>query len=146
MSIKILCNTYLGHQESRVAIGEITLSHVSDQISLLRSFVRFVSPNRQVSSIATPDLQNYRRKLIKAGKSANIINNRIAVIKALYNWALDNEVIDSPPKLRAVKKITIKRQDKPTFTMSQVRKSLQNASPQMQAMIRLGLNCGPIFG
>ena len=89
----------------------IGISHVSEQISLLRSFVRFVSPNRQVSSIATPDLQNYRRKLIKSGKSANIINNRITALKALYNRALDNEVIDSPPKFRAVKKITIKRQD-----------------------------------
>ena len=69
-----------------------------------------------------------------------------AAVKTLHSRVLDNEVIDSPPKLRAVKKITIKRQDKPTFTVSQVRKSVQNASPQMKAMIRLGLNCGPIFG
>jgi len=59
---------------------------------------------------------------------------------------LDNEAIDSAPKLRVVKKITIKRQDKPTFNVSQFQKSLQNASPQMKAMMRLGLNCGLIFG
>lgn len=31
------------HQESGVIIGEIKLSYVSEQISLLRSFVRFVT-------------------------------------------------------------------------------------------------------
>ena len=39
LSIKILCNLYLDHQESRAEIGEIELRQVSDQISLLKDFV-----------------------------------------------------------------------------------------------------------
>ena len=142
LSIKILCNLYLDHQESRAEIGEIELRQVSDQISLLKDFVRFVGPNRTVSDISTIELQNYRKRLIKTGKSPNTINNRIAAVKAMYNWALDNEVIDNAPRLKAVKKVTPQKRERPTFTVSQVQKMLQNATPQMKAMIWLGLNCG----
>ena len=94
LSIKTLCNLYLDHQESRSMIGEIKLRHLYDQTSLLRDFVRFAGPNRAVSDISTVDLQNYRKKLINADKSPNTINNRIASVKAMYNWALDNEIIE----------------------------------------------------
>jgi integrase len=142
LSIKTLCNLYLDHQESRSMIGEIKLRHLYDQIFLLRDFVRFAGPNRAVSDISTVDLQNYRKKLIKAGKSPNTINNRIAAVKAMYNWALDNEIIDNSPRLKAVKKITPPKQERPTFTVQQIQKLLKNACIQMKAMIWLGLNCG----
>ena len=60
----------------------------------------------------------------------------------MYNWAMNNEVIDNLPRLKVVKKITPKKRKKPTFTVSQIQKMLQNANPQMKAMILLGLNCG----
>ncbi|MHC4534770.1 MAG: tyrosine-type recombinase/integrase [Planctomycetota bacterium] len=142
LSIKTLCNLYLDHQESRSMIGEIKLRHLYDQTSLLRDFVRFSGSNRTVSDISTVDLQNYRKKLIKAGKSPNTINNRIAAVKAMYNWALDNEIIDNSPRLKAVKKITPPKKEKTTFTVQQIQKLLGNASNQMKAMIWLGLNCG----
>jgi len=142
LSIKILCNLYLDYQESRAEIGEIKSRHVSDQILLLKDFVRFVGPNRTVSDISTIELQNYRKRLIKAKKSPNTINNRIAAVKSMYNWALDNEVIENAPRLKAVKKVTLQKEEKSTFTVSQVQKMLQNATPQMKAMIWLGLNCG----
>jgi hypothetical protein len=54
----------------------------------LKDFVRFVGPNRVVADISTVELENYRKKLIKVGKSPNTLNNRLATIKAMYNWAL----------------------------------------------------------
>jgi integrase len=142
LSIKTLCNLYLDHQESRATIGEIKLRHISDQISLLKSFVRFVDPNRLVADITTLDLQNYRAKLIKTGKAPTTINNRIAAVKAMYNWAMDNEVVGSIPNLKAIKKITPPNQERPTFAAVEVHRLLQHSSPQMKAMIWLGLNCG----
>ena len=141
-SLKTLCNLYLDHQESRVAIREIKLRHLNDQTSILRSFVQFIGSNRVVSNISTIDLQNYRRKLIKMGKAAHTINNVIASIKAMYNWAMDNEVINHAPNLKAIKKVPIPKVEKPTFGMPQIQKLLEKASIQMRAMIWLGLNCG----
>jgi len=42
LSIRTMCNLYLDHQESRVAVGEVKPRHVSDQVSLLKAFVKFV--------------------------------------------------------------------------------------------------------
>ncbi|MFC1764560.1 tyrosine-type recombinase/integrase [Planctomycetota bacterium] len=142
LSLKMLCNLYLDHQKSRTTIGEVKPRHVSDQTFILRGFVKFVGPNRLVSAVTTIDLQNYRTKLIKATRTPNTINNHISTIKALYNWALENEIMDNVPNLKAVKKIANPRNDKPTFTLQQTQKLLQNASTQMKAMIWLGLNCG----
>jgi len=142
LSIKTLCNLYLDHQESRAAIGEIRLRQISDLISLLKSFVRFMGPNRPVSDISTVDLQNYRNKLINTRKSPNTINNRVAAVKAMYNWALDNEIIDTAPRLKAVKKITLRKREKPVFATRQVQALPEKACVQMKAMIWLGLNCG----
>jgi len=142
LSLKSLCNLYLDYQESRSAIGEIKPRQVYDQTCLLRDFVRFISPNRPVFNITTIDLQNYRKKLIKIGKALNSINNHISAIKAMYHWAMDDEVIDTAPNLRAIKKIFPQKVEKPIFTVTQLNKLLDSADTQMKAMIWLGLNCG----
>ena len=142
LSIKDLCNLYLEHQETRAEIGEIKLARLYGQTSLLREFARFLGPNRTVSDISTIDLQNYRTKLIKAGRTPCTINSRIATVKAVYNWAMENEIIDATPNLKALKRIPVPKCEKPTFTVSQIRALLENASTQMKAMIWLGLNCG----
>ena len=142
LSMKTMCNLYLDHQESRVTVGEVKPRHISDHVSLLKAFVRFVGPHQLVSAISTLDLQNYRTKLITAGNSPNTINNRIAAVKAMYNWALDNEIIDHSPRLKALKKVTPQKTERPTFTASQIRTLLEHANVQMKGMIWLGLNCG----
>ena len=63
-------------------------------------------------------------------------------MKAIYNWALDNELIDHSPRLKALKKVTPQKTERPTFTSSQIRALLEHASVQMKGMIWLGLNCG----
>ena len=68
LSLKTLCNLYLDHQESRVAIDEIKFRHVSDQIILLRDFVKSIGSNKMISDVSTIDLQDYRKKLIKQVK------------------------------------------------------------------------------
>jgi integrase len=142
LSLKTVCNLYLDYQDSRATIAEITRSYVYDQTRLLRDFVRYIGPNRIISNISTIDLQNYRKKLVKTGKAANTINNRITAIKAMYTWALDNGVINSTPNLKAIKKVVISKTERPTFSIAQIQELLQNATTQMKAMIWLGLNCG----
>jgi integrase len=142
ISIKTLCNLFLDYQESRLHIGEISPRHAYDQTMRLRSFAKFVGPNELVSEVSTFDLQSYRRKLAKDSKAPRTINNYIGTVKAMYRWALDNELITGTPRLRAVKSIRVRKQSRPTFTPSQIQALLRNAAPQMKAMIWLGLNCG----
>jgi len=67
--LKMLCNLYLEHQETRAAIAEVKLRHVCDQTLILRGLVKFVGPNRLASDLSTIDLQSYRQTLIKAGRT-----------------------------------------------------------------------------
>ena len=60
----------------------------------------------------------------------------------MYNWALDNEIIDNIPNLKAIKKITRLKAGRPIFIIDQVKKLLDCADTKMKAMIWLGLNCG----
>ena len=142
LSLKTACNLYLDYQESRATIAEITRSYVYDQTRLLRDFVKYIGPNCIVSNISTIDLQNYRKKLVKTGKAADTINNRITAVKAMYNWALDNGVISNTPNLKAIKKVVISKAEKPIFSVAQIQKLFDSACTQMKAMILLGLNCG----
>jgi integrase len=142
MSAKTLCNSYLQHQDTRVSAGEIKARQLYDQTSLLRSFIKFIGPHREVSNIATIDLQNYRAKLIREKKSPTTINNHTGTIKAMYHWAADNEIIISIPNLKAIKKIKPIKSTRPIFASEQVHELLDCADTQMKAMIWLGLNCG----
>ena len=142
LSIKTMCNLYLDHLMSRTAIGELRPRHVPEKTLLLRAFAKFVGPDQLVSAVSILDLQNFRTRLIRAGLSGNTINCYLAAVKAMYNWAFDNEVIGRLPRLRAVKKLRSHKIERPTFTASQIWKLLENARVQMKAMIWLGLNCG----
>ena len=142
ITIKTLCNLYLDFQESRVQAGELTVRHNVDQVKTLRTLVRFLGQHRLVGEISTLDLQNFKRRLQKAYGSAHRINLHIAIMKAMFHWAKKNEVLETIPNIDAVSKAKVVRQEKPTFTVDQIRKLLDEASVQMRAMILLGLNCG----
>ncbi len=142
ISLKTLSNLYLDYQHHQAQSGEITWRHVYDQTALLRSFARYIGSNRMVPDITTSDLQNYYKKLVISGKAARTINNRMTAVKSMFNWAVNNEVIEKIPNLKVIKKLTPSKAEKPIFNIQQIQKMLEHASPQMKAMILLGLNCG----
>lgn len=142
LTIKTLCNLYLDHQESRVNSGEIKQRQLYDQTRLLKPFVKFCGVNTQVSEITTFQLQQYRKKLVAASMAPNTINNHISAVKAMCNWAIDNEIVASIPNLKAIKKISSVKQERQIFTENEIRKLLNLANDKMKAMILLGLNCG----
>lgn len=135
-------NLYMDHQLSKAKAGEIKYRHISNQKFILKDFVRFCGTNRSVSDLSTIELQNYRKKLIEKYTSPNTVNNAVATIKALFHWAVENEVIDRGPNLKAIKKITNIKSERPTFTIEHIKLLLEHADLQMKAMILLGLNCG----
>ena len=142
VNLLTLCNLYLEQQNSRIEAGEIKMRQVYDQTTFLRDFVKYLGRSRKISEVATIDLQKYRMRLIKQGKSNNRINNYISAVKAMYHWATENELIATVPNLKAIKKLPKPKTTKPIFSPDEVHKLLKLASPKIKAMILLGLNCG----
>jgi len=142
LTLMYLCNLYLDHQNGQVVAGEIKYSHFYGLQLRLSAFVRHLGAARLVGDITTMEVQQYRSKLIADGMAANTINNHLRSIKAMFNWALDNEILDRSPKLKAVKAMKTRKMERQTFTPEEIRKLIETASPQMRAMILLGLNCG----
>ncbi len=142
ITIKTLCNLYLEHQDFRVQAGELTIRHNMDQIKSLRTLVRFLGQHCLVGEISALDLQNYKKKLQKKYSSPHRINLEIAIMKAMFHWVKNNEVIDDVPNIDAISKVKAMHKERPTFTVEQIQKLLDKASSQLRAMIWLGLNCG----
>jgi len=142
VTLKELCDLYLRYQHSRVLADELTPKHYGDQVASLHRLVAFLGGARRIDTIATLDLQNYKRKLRGAYGSAHRLNLHIGVMKAMFHWARKNDVIDRIPNIDAVSKAKIVPQERPIFDAEQIARILSVANAKTQAMIWLGLNCG----
>ncbi|MFC1635467.1 tyrosine-type recombinase/integrase [Planctomycetota bacterium] len=142
ITIKALCNLYLEYQNSGVEAGQITASHYKDQVSSLRMLAEFLGRYRPVSEISALDLQSYKRKLLKHYGSVHRVNLNIAIMKALFHWARNNDVLSEIPNTYAVSKAKVIQKERPIFKTQEIQKLVTQASAQMRAMIWLALNCG----
>jgi len=95
ITVKTLCNLYLEHQCDAVQAGQMSASHYKDQVHSLRLLARFLGQACTIGQIATLDLQNYRRKLLRSYKSGSRINLHIAIMKSMFHWAKKNDVLSS---------------------------------------------------
>jgi len=142
LTLEDLCNLYLDHQLGRAQAGEIRERQYHEQKPRLRAFADFIGRGRLVREIKTIELLNYRKKCIEDRRAPVTINNELAIIKAVFHWAEQSEIIERGPRLDAVKKIPRKKVARQTFTPDDIRQLLAAANVQMKAMILLGLNCG----
>ena len=152
LTLRTLSNLYLDHQASRIRSHEISPHYVAHLRYDLRDFAKFIGPTRRVADIVTMEIQNYRANLIDAGRKPTTITGKLGIVKALFRWAEDNQLIEKAPKLRGVKNVHLtKRQQrddrriesrrKQTFRPDEIRLLLKHADVQMRAMIWLGINC-----
>lgn len=142
MTIKQLCDMYLRYQYSKLQANDLTAKHHNDQIDSLGKLMVFLGPNREIKSITTLDLQNYKRKLQKSYGSICRLNLHISIMKALFHWARKNDVLENIPNIDAISRGKIVHQERFTFDSERINKLLSCADVKMQAMIWLGLNCG----
>jgi integrase len=142
MTLKELCDLYLQYQHSKVPANDLTARHHNDQIGGLNKLMAFLGQNREIKSISTLDLQNYKRKLQESHGSVYRLNLHISIIKAVFHWARKNDVLDYIPNIDAVSSVKIIHKQRHVFTSEQIHRLFDLADVQIKAMIWLGLNCG----
>jgi hypothetical protein len=76
------------------AVASIVKTFIS-----LDKLMAFLSPSRKIKSITTLDLQNYKRRLQKSYGSVFRLNLHISIMKALFHWARENDILETSPIL-----------------------------------------------
>jgi len=140
--LKDLCNLYLDYQHDKTKAETLTKRYYADQIKSLQHFVKFIGPHKNVCDIRTIDLQVYKNNLMKKYHSAASVNLGIAIMKAMFNWAFKNDLVDKIPKINVVNKLKTARVERLVFTPEQIHNLLDVSVGDMKTMILLGLNCG----
>lgn len=142
MTIKQLCDMYLKYQFSKVQANDLTAGHHNEQIGSLNRLTAFLECGQKIKNISTIDLQNYKRTLQKTHISVYRLNLHISIMKALFHWARENDILENIPNIDAISRGKIIRCVKFTFDQEQINQLLSVADVKMQAMILFGLNCG----
>jgi integrase len=142
MTLKQLSALYLDYQHSKLLAGDLTPKHHNDQIGSLNKLMSFLGQGRTIKNISTLDLQNYKRKVQRSYGPGYRLNLHISVLKAIFDWARKNDILEHIPNIDAVSSSRIVHKDMYTFDSKQISKLLSTADVQMRAMIWLGLNCG----
>lgn len=111
----------------------------------LRHFARYFR-GRKWATLTTDDFTAYGKSL-RARYAASSYNRRRAVILAMFNHADDQDWIDRAPKFgrgfRRIKAGDVRAERKAMLlTPDAIKALIAHATPQMRAMILLGLNGG----
>ncbi|NBB95859.1 MAG: tyrosine-type recombinase/integrase [Planctomycetes bacterium] len=160
--VKDVCNHYLTFQNTRMDGGEIGRRWFADMKIAIAAFAQHVGKNRLVEDLRPEDFQEFRQHIAKHGLSSTRkgglgpdgLTRAITVIRGMFKYAYDMDLIDRPVKYgRGFQRpsVTEKRKarrnqqvkhGKRLFTVPQIRRMLDEASCPLKAMILLGLNGG----
>jgi len=148
MTLKTLCNRFLTDKKSARDNGEITPRSFNDYYRTCELMLSRLGKERVVSEIRPDDLMTYRRWLSRK-RNATTLGNEITRVRVVFNYAYDNGLVDRPVRYGGFKKPAkhvIRRQKAEKgnrlFESDILRKLVEAASPQLRAMILLGVNAG----
>jgi integrase len=112
---------------------------------MLSSLTAFLGSDRQVREIAVPDIEGFklhRRKEV----SGSTVNRELALLKHVFNFAIDWDLYLGPNPVRKVKFFQEINMGFRTLSEEEERKLLTNATPYIQDIIVFDLNTGLRIG
>ena len=159
-TVKDVCNRYLNFELQKLNAKEISPRTFEDYRTVTESFANFVGSHRLVSDLAPDDFLRFRQKLSrtglsgKRGQGVSALSRNITIIKMVFRYAHDDDVIDKPVKygkafekpsiisMRKSRQASEQQNGKKLFEPAEVRSLLSTASVPVRAMILLGINGG----
>jgi integrase len=149
ITVRLLANMFLESKEQLVDQGDLARQTWNDYKSAGARLTAFFGPARPVASLNGKDFERLRKSFPETWSSIRI-NNEIARISAILNYAWKESLVSSPIQVGTVfkrvssKKIRIERagKDQKFFEANEIQSLIEHAKPQMKAMIMLGINCG----
>lgn len=146
--VEDLVNDFLDSKDEQRKLGELTRAGLNDYQRAGQLVANFFGKSRLISTLDTPDFTRLRASFPDSWATATI-NNQIARISAIFNFAFEEGKIDRPiRKGKNFKRVSRKRQrlerakkPKRLFEAAELHRLINAAGFQMKAMILLGINC-----
>ena len=150
-TVSDVCEKFLQQLHDRYERGEISASYLEKTRCCLNDFASRAGPLRGFSRVCELDLADYRNETVSlpfSGKTGRQISpstakGRLATVRTLYRWAWTMRIIEALPRnLADLAKISVPKKDIQTFSLEELRRLWQAASPRLRCWMAIALNCG----
>ena len=149
LSVRQLCNQFLNSKRLLLDSGEIVGRTFQDYHTVCERIVEAFGKDKLVDDLAAADFEQLRAMLSKT-RGPVAIGNDITRIRMVFKYAFDQGLIDRPIRYgqtfrkpgRTVLRNLRNAKGKRMFEAADILRMMTAASPQVKAMILLGINCG----
>jgi integrase len=147
--LRNLANAFLVAKQQKLDAGDLSKRAWDDYHEACERFLGFIGKTRFIDTLSVDDFARYRASFPDTWGPSRI-NNEIARLSTVLNYAYQNELVEAPIrtgenfKRVSQKKQRLERAKKPKklFTAIEIHQLLNAANFQLKAMILLGINCG----
>jgi len=146
-----LCNMFMASKEAQLEADEITRRHWVELQKSCQFMLDEFGKSRPVESLTPAHFANLKKVLSK-GRNATTVSGHVRRIRSVFNWAAsdDEAVIDRAPRFgkafkqadSKTKRVLRSKRGKLLFTPEEIKAALAAATPNLAAMIYLGINAG----
>ena len=149
LTVKDLCNRFLTAKTQKVNSGELSPRGFAEYRQTTDRFIAMFGKDRLVDDLASEDFERLRADIAKVWGPVRL-GNEIQRVRTVFKYGYEAGLIDKPMRFGSEFKKPSKsvlRKHRATnghrlFTADEIRGLLAAASPQLKAMILLGVNCG----
>jgi integrase len=149
LTVRDLVNNFLDARRQSMEAGELSALTWRDYYRTCGRLVQLLGKTREVRSLQPNDFKQLRAGMAE-GRSAVTLQVEISKVKAIFRYAHDDGLIDTPVHFGASfkrppqKVIRLERARRPArmFEAAELLKILDAARQPMRAMIFLGVGCG----
>ena len=149
ITIRDLCNRFLTAKAQQRDAGELTQVSWNDYKRTTDRLVDHFGKSRPVIDLASEDFEQLKDSIAKT-RGPVAIGNEIQRVRVVFNYGYEAGLIDKPVRYgpqfkrpsRKVIRITRAKQPPKVFTAAEVWQLLCNSTPQLAAMLYLGINAG----
>lgn len=149
VTVRYACNHFLTDRSYQLESGELTQRSFDDYKKAAERLVTEFGANRLLEDLGPDDFSALRAKLAK-GWAPTTLANEIQRIRVILNHAWKAAIIDKPirtgPSFKRPPKRIMRQhrqaKGRKLFAADEIRGMVDAASPELRAMILLGINCG----
>jgi integrase len=144
-----LCNLFIDAKDAQRDAGELSPKTHGDYQATCELLIRAFGKNRLVDDLAADDFEGLRKSLAKR-LGPHALGRQIVQIKTVFKYGYETSKLGKPmrygpafkPPAKRVLRAARQAKGPMMFEAREIRRLLKAASPQMRAMILLGINCG----